>query len=152
LGHQEGPNNNNNNNNILHELQVGLPVAKLVLNRHPSTTMAEHQPAHWKIFCVVAKQNRPFSVDIQPDATVDDLKKAIKTAKQATFDHFDADSLDLFKVDVPALDLIKDSKLIDGLDLTSMIMDPVFELRDYYSEPPPKYTIHVLVQDPSARK
>jgi hypothetical protein len=114
--------------------------------------MAEHQPAHWKIFCVVFKQNRPFSVDIQPDATVDDLKKAIKTANQPAFDHFDADSLDLFKVDVPAPDPIKASKLIDGFDLTSMKMNPTFELRDYYSDSPPKYTIHVLVQDPSARK
>ena len=117
--------------------------------------MAEDQPAKWGIFCVVIDENSPFSVKIQPDATVDELKKAIKLKKQPDFDGFPADSLTLFKVEVLALDLSKALKQIEALDLSSspeMKMNPLFELKDYYSDAPPKKTIHILVQTPSIGK
>jgi len=74
-------------------------VAKLVFNRRRAT-MAERQLPNWRIFCVIIDENSPFSVKIQSDATVGELKRAIKVKKQPSFDDFAADRLTLFKVDV----------------------------------------------------
>jgi Crinkler effector protein N-terminal domain len=112
--------------------------------------MAADQPTKWSIFCVVVDENSPFSIKIQPDATVDDLKDSIKAKNQPEFDGFAANRLTLFKVDVPAQDMGEARQQIAALGLPSMgIMNAVFELRDYYSEPPPKKTIHILVQSPN---
>jgi hypothetical protein len=71
--------------------------------------MALHQPTNWTVFCVVDNRNDPLPVEIQPDATVGILKKAIKLESQGKFDGIDANRLTLFEVDVPALDLSKPS-------------------------------------------
>jgi hypothetical protein len=125
---------------------VGFVVANLF------STMAEHQPVNWTIFCLVVDENNPFSVEIRPDATVDGLKKAIKKEKHPDFDSFAADRLTLFKVDAPALDLNKAREQIAALDLSSKEMNPLFKLNKYYSAAPPEETIHILVQTPSTRK
>jgi Crinkler effector protein N-terminal domain len=65
------------------------------------STMAQDQPVKWEILCVVVNENIPFPVDIQPDATVDDLKNAIKRKKQPEFDGFAADRLTLYLVNLP---------------------------------------------------
>jgi hypothetical protein len=128
---------------------VGFVVAKLVFI---PLAMAQHQPTNWTVFCIVDNRNNPFSVKIQPDATVGVLKKAIKLEKLPEFDNIDADRLTLFKVDVPALDLGKASEQIDGFDLASMKMNPVLKLSKYYSDTPSEETIHILVQTPNTRK
>ena len=55
----------------------------------------------FKLFCwVLTKSKTPFSVTIEHDQAVDELKDAIKEKKPATFDGIDADDLLLWRVSV----------------------------------------------------
>ena len=114
--------------------------------------MAEDQPAKWTLFCIVVDEDTPFLVKIQSDATVGDLKDAIKKEKQPDFDGFAAHKLTLFKVDVHAVDLSKAREQIAAFDSSSPEMNPVFEVKEFYSAAPPKKTIRILVQTPITRK
>jgi hypothetical protein len=132
---------------------IGL-VAKLVLNRHRRATMAEHQPTDWKIFCVVVKENISFLVNISPDATVGDLKDAIKTKTQPAFDHFAANSLALYLVNLP-----DDDDLAKHVDQHLAIKPPLTVLQAtkrvralFPDGDPGNKTIRILVQPPSSRK
>jgi hypothetical protein len=60
-----------------------------------------------------------------------------------------AHKLQLFKVDIPAVD---QSKIPAEPDLPSMRMRPVFKLSKYYSTAPPEKTIRVLVRLPDSGK
>jgi hypothetical protein len=114
--------------------------------------MSGHQPANWNLFCVVVKENIPFSVKIQPDATVDDLKEAIKIKKQPEFDGFAADRLTLFKINVPAAADRDKALAAFAANLPSTTMDPLLGLNAYFLDAPPRGTIHILVQTPNTRK
>jgi Crinkler effector protein N-terminal domain len=125
-------------------------VAKLVLHCGRAT-MSDHQPTKWELFCVVVNENSPFPVEIQSDATVGALKKAIKLEKQPEFDDFAADRLTLFKIAVPAAN--KDERLAAfATNLPSTQMDPLYGLNEYFSDTPPGHMIHILVQTPGTRK
>jgi hypothetical protein len=100
----------------------------------------------WEIFCLVVGEDIPSLIEVQSNATVYKLKKAIK-AEKAKFASIDADSLTLFKVDVPAQDMGKALEEIAALE-SSKEMHPLFELREYYVTAPPKKTIHILVRTP----
>jgi hypothetical protein len=58
-----------------------------------------------QLFCVVDGETSCFSVKIRLDATVDDLKKEIKTQNSPELDIFAAKNLRLFNVNVPAKDM-----------------------------------------------
>jgi Crinkler effector protein N-terminal domain len=125
-------------------------VAKLILHRRRAT-MSDHQPTKWEIFCVVVNETTPFAVKIQPDATVDALKDAIKIKKQPEFDGFAADRLTLFKINVPAAN--SDERLAAfATNLPPTQMDPLYGLNMYFSDTPPGHTTHILVQTPNTRK
>jgi len=132
--------------------QVGLVVAKLVLNCRRAT-MAEDQPAKWTLFCIVVDEDTPFPVKIQPDATVGDLKDAIKKKKQPEFDDFAADKLKLYLINIRAnKELSKNVNERIKTMTVSSALDPTEELSELFSEAPAKKTVHILVQAPALGK
>jgi hypothetical protein len=105
-----------------------------------------------RLFCLVEGETSYFSVKIRLDATVDELKKEIKTQIRTLHD-FDANLLQLFRVDidVSAEDMSKLPGQIPALNSLKQ-MNPAWKLSDYYSAPLSERTIHVLVKPPSGGK
>jgi hypothetical protein len=106
-------------------------------------TMERHQPAIYTLFCLVSGKKKPFSVQIESNATVDALMTAIKLEKRSECDRFN--DLDLFKVDVPVMDLKKLPGQIAALNLPEE-MNPLWLVSDYYSASPPVRVLHILVK------
>jgi hypothetical protein len=121
---------------------------------HRRATMTDHEPAIYTILCLVVGENKLFSIKIQENATVDELKKAIK-AEKGMFASVDADSLTLYPVNILVegrdLDVSKVRAQIAALHLSEE-MNPLLELREYYSAAPPKEMLHLLVQPLSISK
>jgi hypothetical protein len=104
-----------------------------------------------QLFCFVDGEMSYFSVKIRLDATVDELKKEIKTQKQPDLDSFAADNLKLFPIHVPIGDKSKLPGQIAALKSLKE-MNPERKLSDYYSAPLPERAIHVLVKPPIGGK
>lgn len=83
-----------------------------------------------QLFCVVDSETVPFPVNIRLDATVGDLKDAIKAKRQHDFNDFDAVRLTLFKLP------------------EKTEMDALSDLSVYFRTAPKKGRIHVLVRPP----
>ena len=103
-----------------------------------------------QLFCLVDGEMSYFSVKIRLDATVDELKKEIKTQKQPDFNSFAADNLKLFSIDVPIGDKSKLPGQIAALKPDEM--NPAWKLSEYYSAPLAERAIHVLVKPPIGGK
>ena len=97
-----------------------------------------------------------FPVKIASTESVGTLKKAIKDEKKHSFEHVDADSLDIFKVSIPVDDDI-DSTLKRfqpehdperGVHHLSL---PVKRLKGVFGDPIDEH-IHVIVQCPHSGK
>ncbi|KAF9557892.1 hypothetical protein EC968_007406 [Mortierella alpina] len=102
------------------------------------------------LFCLVEGEtlSRAFSIKIQPDDTVDDLKELIKAKQAPAFDDITSNSLTLWKVSVPiAVDKHK-MILLDSLELKDEL-DPRDDISAAFSAEPPKKSDLVLVQRPS---
>jgi hypothetical protein len=116
-----------------------------------------------------------FLIDILRSKTVDHLKKAIKKEKENAFNHIDADQLEIWKVSDPAwhaayppllmrsdatrLQLLKPLRSRDLARTLGKIgagdevpnadkLDPIEDLSHYFSEPPVKGMIHLVVRLP----
>ncbi|PVF91303.1 hypothetical protein CPB86DRAFT_361226 [Serendipita vermifera] len=114
-----------------------------------TVTMASSQSNMYTIFCIVKGDNTPFSVEIEPDKTIDRLKKAIKSEKPHRFDGFDADELTLYRIDVTERDQEECIRKVKNRNLSSLeLLDPRSPLAVLYPCSPPGWTIHVLVQVP----
>jgi Crinkler effector protein N-terminal domain len=113
-----------------------------------------HQPpAKWTIFCLVFDEYSPFSVKIQPDATVDDLKDAIKAKKQPQFDGFAADSLTLYLVNLPEDDnLVENVKQLLTVEPPLVSLKATKQLSVLFPGVPAAETVHILVKTPSIGK
>ncbi|KAF9922559.1 hypothetical protein BGZ67_010386 [Mortierella alpina] len=100
------------------------------------------------LFCLVDGENlsRAFSVKIQPDDTVDDLKEIIKTKKTHDFSDIDANSLTLWRVSVPIV-AAESHKIIslDSVESKDELL-PSDEVSEVYGDAPSKRTVHVLVK------
>ncbi|KAF9947660.1 hypothetical protein BGZ70_002574 [Mortierella alpina] len=100
------------------------------------------------LFCLVDGENlsRAFSVKIQPDDTVDDLKEIIKTKKSHDFSDIDANSLTLWKVSIPIV-AAESHKIIslDSVESKGELL-PSDEVSEVYGDAPSKRTVHVLVK------
>ncbi|KAF9405509.1 hypothetical protein BGZ76_006557, partial [Entomortierella beljakovae] len=95
-----------------------------------------------------------FSVEINAEKTIDDLKKAIKKEKPNDLNNIDADKLALSCVAIPSSP-IRTIKLNNLAENDTKIMQPILldESDDLISEKfdatPPRKTIHIIVQRPS---
>lgn len=88
-----------------HQLGQWIPIC---LNYHRVVSSQQNSHSNnrsiglagdFKLFCwVLGQSDRPFSVKIGGDETVDDLKKEIKKQNENTFAGIDAYTLDLWKV------------------------------------------------------
>jgi len=115
--------------------------------------MAEDQPAKWTLFRIVVDEDTPFPVEIQPNATVGALKKAIKFEKQPDFDSFSADKLTLYPINIRAdKELSKNVNERIKTITASEALNPTEELSDLFSEAPAKKTVHILIQTPITGK
>ena len=113
--------------------------------------MAEHQPAKWTLFCLVANENTPFPVEIQSDKTVGVLKEAIKIKKPNDFANIDADRLTLYLINLPDNDNLAEN-VKQELTKPLTALRATKQLGDLLPGSPAKETVHILIQEPSGRK
>lgn len=106
----------------------------------------------YTIFCAIQHEWTPFPIKVPKDSTVGDLKKAIKSETMATFPSLDAHTLTLYRVDVNP-EGYTEQELPDALVKAKPkdSLSPLSGLGDLYpsDSPPPKKTIHILVQPPT---
>jgi hypothetical protein len=116
--------------------------------------MTDHNPAIYTISCIVFGENRLFSVKIQENATVEELKEAIK-AEKGMFASVSANRITLYPVNIliegDDLDMSKVRAQIAVLHLSEQ-MRPSLKLHEYYSAAPPEKMLHILVQPPNISK
>ncbi|KAF9435324.1 hypothetical protein BGZ76_006522, partial [Entomortierella beljakovae] len=106
-----------------------------------------------KLICVLDGDFSPFEIKVEPDDSVDTLKRAIKKGKEPELDDIAADKLILHKVTIPIR--------VDEEDLSILLEDykdkakrigsnqAVTEISAVFGSNPAKNTIHVIVQRPS---
>ncbi|KAF9920790.1 hypothetical protein BGZ67_000991, partial [Mortierella alpina] len=103
------------------------------------------------LFCLVDGEtlSRAFSVKIQPDDSVDDLKEFIKAKKAHDFSDIDANSLTLWKVSLSIPDDEEETSItLDALS-DKKRLPPTNRLSKLFLEAPLEDTIHIIVQRPS---
>jgi hypothetical protein len=105
------------------------------------------------LFCLVdgLPSARAFPIKATFADTVGDLKDLIKTNQTPAFDDITPDQLTLWKVEIPDND---DDEEIPILLSTVSAKDKktlkaTRELNELFTTPPPKKTIHIIVQRPS---
>jgi hypothetical protein len=89
-----------------------------------------------------------FPVHIDKDSLVGDLKDTIKAKKAPEFDHFPADKLKLWKVEIGGdhlNDQLKNLKLNSNDKLSA-----INEIGDYWTKKLPKKSVHVIVKPPAS--
>ncbi|KAF9424622.1 hypothetical protein BGZ76_003498 [Entomortierella beljakovae] len=102
-----------------------------------------------KLFCILDGDSSSFSVKVDPDDSIDELKVAIKEKKKPRFDDIASDELVLFHVAVP--DEGKHVNLSNVEAPTPLIIGSA-EISEVFGSTPAKKTIHVIVRRPSAGK
>ena len=99
------------------------------------------------LFCLVKGNTtaNAFSVKINRDEPISELKKAIKAEKHKTFHDVEADELRLWKKEIPddQDDLLSNLTLNDGDELLA-----TKKISKYFPDSPPEEHIHVLVSPP----
>src|SRR5688572_19980673 len=99
------------------------------------------------LFCLIKGNTiaNAFSVKINRDEPISELKKAIKAEKQNDFAGVDADKLKLWKVEISDErdDILGNLLLQDEHKLPA-----TREIGEYWAEKPPKRHIHVIVSPP----
>ncbi|KAF9302797.1 hypothetical protein BGZ74_004839 [Mortierella antarctica] len=105
------------------------------------------------LFCLVegeAKSNA-FSIEISSDRTVDDLKNLIKAKKKPEFDDIAADKLTLSSVLIPnPRHVDKTPVMLETVMGDKEVLISTDDISDVFADQPPKKTIHIIVQRPSA--
>ncbi|KAG1795979.1 uncharacterized protein HD556DRAFT_1526449 [Suillus plorans] len=95
------------------------------------------------------RPNKIFPVHIAQTQTVGDLKEVIKDKNKHRFDGFDANDLELWKVDLPVDETIKDN--LNNLTLDPMeSLSPVKKLQKVFSEIPEDENLHIVIRAPPA--
>ncbi|KAF9397484.1 hypothetical protein BGZ76_008384, partial [Entomortierella beljakovae] len=102
-----------------------------------------------KIFCVVDSDSTPFPVDINPNDTIGDLKKAIKKEKAFEFAEIDADKLALWHINLEIKDYDEDLPIqLEALPSAKKLRSTSKVSKIFLNVP--EDTIHTLVQKPVA--
>jgi hypothetical protein len=104
------------------------------------------------LFCLVHGEpaSKAFSVKVQKNDTVDDLKKLIKREKHPRFEDIAADELNLWAVSVPVDDTtaLKELALENNKDKGIQELHPVKKISKVFPDEPPDEHIHVIVVPP----
>ncbi|KAG8813639.1 hypothetical protein FRC17_001475, partial [Serendipita sp. 399] len=95
------------------------------------------------VFCLIIGEDTPFSVTIQPKATIDELKKNIKDETR-TLANVDHKRLLLYKVNIPDDDSLMETAMKFTLDPKS-VLKATKRLSTIFPEPPPEDAVHLLV-------
>ena len=82
-----------------------------------------------------------FAVDIDSEKLISHLKYAIKANKAPMFDNFPADAIKVWKVEI----CVDDNQLSNYLPQNKDELPTTGDISDYWTENPPKKTIHVIV-------
>jgi hypothetical protein len=115
--------------------------------------MADPQKETYTLFCVIAGEDTPFSIEIEKSKPVDVLKKAIKKENANTFANIDAAKLTLYLINIPAdTELSKNVNERIKTITPAEALNPTDELSDLFSEAPAKKTVHILVRAPALGK
>ena len=133
---------------IFHEPGQGLTSA-VAGSTNLRPTMAHSEI--YTVFCIAADEDVPFSVEIDKNKTVDQLKKLIKEERGDLFANIASNFLDLYQVDIPDddhLDEMVNKKPQGGLKP----LRPSEEMANVFSEGLKKGTVHILVQARSGGK
>jgi len=96
-----------------------------------------------------------FSVKINKDATVGELKNAIKAEKLNSFAKFDANTIKLQKVNISttAFKALKNAETDIETNLGGVMLEDVTsEIADEFGNLPAKRHIHVIVEPPQGKK
>ena len=90
---------------------------------------------------------RIFPVEIAATKTVGALKKAIKHEKRHAFEHVDADTLDLWKVAIPADENLEgDLKMLNLDDVQPL--SPLAKLASLFADHPVDDHLDIVVKAP----
>ncbi|KAG0163073.1 hypothetical protein DFQ29_003427, partial [Apophysomyces sp. BC1021] len=104
----------------------------------------------YSLICLVDGEplDNAFSVEIEPTANVDQLKKRIKIKKSPEFDDIDANKLTLWHVSIPYIPANGDNIIqIDSLDSKEQL-HPISQISDIFEHMLPNRTVHIIVQRP----
>ena len=104
------------------------------------------------IICLVQGHSaeRAFPVHISKSSLVGDLKKEIKKEKAPEFDHIAADSLELWKVDIPSHDAAAIQQLILEENEARGVHNSTIEIEEYFPAPARRH-IHIMVKPPTCK-
>lgn len=103
-----------------------------------------------RLLCIVPG-SKPFSVNIDNDKMVDELKKKVKEAKAPQLDTFAADALTLYQINVDASDEKEYLEQVNVLaqDFSSLNqLNQVDSLDKIFPSGPLEKTIQILVEVP----
>ncbi|KAF9580471.1 hypothetical protein BGW38_002878 [Lunasporangiospora selenospora] len=102
------------------------------------------------LFCLVDGEStsNAFPVLASTTTTIRELKELIKTKKANRFQDVDADELTLWRVSHPVIAIHKHQPVLLNKIDSPTELDPTDDISDIFTEPPPKKTIHIIVQRP----
>jgi hypothetical protein len=102
-----------------------------------------------RLFCILNGDSIPFSVELERNVTVDDLKKAIKNENISELEGIHSSKLVLWHVSI--LSVPKRQIELSNLTIQEKLkkLDPTSEISEVFGNSPPKKTIHVIVERPS---
>ncbi|KAF8967213.1 hypothetical protein BGZ46_000221 [Entomortierella lignicola] len=99
------------------------------------------------VFCVIDGASEPFSIDINPEKTVDHLKDAIKEKQTPIFNDLRASDLHLWQVSLSINDYDEDAPITLQDHTDAKKLRPIIKLcKVFETLPPPEDTIHIIVQ------
>ncbi|KAF9429855.1 hypothetical protein BGZ76_001088 [Entomortierella beljakovae] len=104
-------------------------------------------PKKTELFCILDGDSSPFNVKLEADATIDDLKNAIKEDKSPLLDDIRANELLLFQVAIPDEGTQVN---LNKVDSPRPLVSATAEISEVFGTSQAKKTIHVIVQRPSA--
>ncbi|KAG1755294.1 uncharacterized protein EDB91DRAFT_285621 [Suillus paluster] len=111
----------------------------------PPTPAGSSGPLHLNCIVLGDDQSRIFEIKIEPTESVSALQKVIKDAKKHAFHDVDADSLTLWKVNLPVNETLKDC--LDNLT-PEQFLSPVTKLLKVFKHQPDEEHLHIVVQPP----
>ena len=102
--------------------------------------------SEYKLFCSIEGTSTDFSVTIDANETIDDLKKRIKYENAPDLNDINPAKLKLWKVEIPDDQEIDFSSLAPEDELK-----PTRRINRYWEATPPEEHVHVLVKPPAGK-
>ncbi|KAF9994469.1 hypothetical protein BGZ80_007582 [Entomortierella chlamydospora] len=99
-----------------------------------------------KLFCIIDGDSTAFSVKIEPEDAIDDLKDAIKKKQSPLFDDIRASELILWSVDVADEGI---PVHLDHVESKTQLTKSTKSIKIVFGENPAADTIHCIVRRPA---